>query len=285
MSKLDTNKTIIDDNDNDNNDNNDNDNNDNDDNDDNEKINYILTERKVYIDLLLELLTVCKKTKQRLDMYYNDLHLYHSIVQTSVIIVSTSSTFIQSLFTNSLENVVPIITLCISTYSSLILSLAKFFKLDERKEQVHNLRERYTELNNKIRYNIDLLKPWKEKSYYNNLEIKSVSWKSLIEQIESEYIIIIDTKKTLFMEFEKIIDSLMWKKYTIKYDKKELKYDEILKSKKKDYGKINLTEQLDSLFNKDDKKTDILNNDDSIHINPDNSIHINPDNYMCNINR
>mgnify|MGYP001100867275 CR=1 FL=1 len=130
------------------------------------RINDILTQRKVYIDLLLKLLTVCKKTKQRLDMYYNDLHFYHSAVQTSVIIVSTGSTFIQSLLTESFEDIIPIITLCISTYSGLILSLSKFFKLDERKEQVHNLRERYTELNNKIRYNIDLLKPWKEKSYY-----------------------------------------------------------------------------------------------------------------------
>jgi len=189
----------------------------------NKIINNILTERKIYIDLLLELLTVCKKTKEKLDMYYNNLHFYHSTVQTSVIIVTTGSTFLQSLLSGSLEDMIPIITLCISTYSSLILSLSKFFKLDERKEQVHNLRGRYTELNNKIRYNIDLLKPWRDKSYYSNLKEKITIWNTLIKQIESEYIIIIDTKKILFMEFEKIIDSLMWKKYTVKYEKKELK--------------------------------------------------------------
>ena len=206
------------------------------------RINDILTQRTVYIDLLLKLLTVCKKTKQRLDMYYNDLHFYHSAVQTSVIIVSTGSTFIQSLLTGSFEDIIPTITLCISTYSGLILSLSKFFKLDERKEQVHNLRERYIELNNKIRYNTDLLKPWEKPSYYDDLERKSASWNSLIEQIESEYIIIIDTKKTLFMEFEKIIDTLMWKKYAIKYDKKELKYDKILnKNNKKENNNNGVT--------------------------------------------
>lgn len=189
-----------------------------------ESIDEILVQRKIYMNLFQELLTECKKTKEKLDMYYVNLHSYYAAVQTSVIFVSTASTFIQSLLTDSSEKLVPTITLCISTYSSLILSLSKFFKLDEKKEQVHNLRERFAELHNKIRYNIDILKPWGESDYYDDITQKRDLWEVLNKQVESEYLNIIEHKKSLFMEFEKIIDSLTIRKYTNKYDKKELKY-------------------------------------------------------------
>ena len=189
-----------------------------------ESIDEILVQREIFINLFNELLNESKRTKEKLDMYYVNLHHYYSAVQTSVIIVSTVSTFIQSLLMGEHEDLVPTITLCISTYSSLILSLSKFFKLDEKKEQVHNLRERFAELHNKIRYNIDVLKPWGESEYYDNLTEKKDSWDVLNKQVESEYLNIIEHKKSLFMEFEKIIDSLTVRKYTNKYQKKELKY-------------------------------------------------------------
>ena len=188
-------------------------------------IDDILLQRKIFIDLFIELLNECKRIKGKLDMYYVNLHHYYSAVQTSVIIVSTASTFLQSLLSDTHEDLVPTITLCISTYSSLILSLSKFFKLDEKKEQVHNLRERFAELHNKIRYNIDILKPWGEIEYYDNFIERKGLWDTINKQIEVEYLNIIENKKLLFMEFEKIIDSLTIRKYTNKYDKKELKHN------------------------------------------------------------
>ena len=182
----------------------------------------IRKKKLIYSKLLHELITECTTTKEKLDMYYVHLHFYHSTVQTSVIVITTASTFIQSLL-DSDSDIIPIITLCTSTYSSLVLSLSKFFKLDEKKEQVHNLRERFAELHNKIKYNIDVLVPWGHSEYYDNTEKKRLEWDTIINKVEVDYISIIETKNSLFMEFEKIIDSLTIGKYNNKYDKREVK--------------------------------------------------------------
>ena len=135
-------------------------------------INKIKSERLIYTNLLYNILKSCKITKEKLDMYYDNLQWYHSIVQTSVIIVSTGSTFIQSILDKEdYKDILSTTTICVSTYSGLILSLAKFFKLDEKKENVHNLRERFAELHNRINYYVDLLKPWENDNFYDDLNI------------------------------------------------------------------------------------------------------------------
>lgn len=186
-----------------------------------EIIHKIKLERDIYSKLLNEILDNSKSTKEKLDMYYDNLQWYHSIVQTSVIIVSTGSTFLQSILDKEdFERVLSLTTICVSTYSGLILSLAKFFKLDEKKENVHNLRERFVELHNRINYQIDILKPWKKDEYYSDFTIDKMNrWKNIMDGIEKEYLNIIDVKKNLFMEFEKLIDSLVQKKYTTKHKK------------------------------------------------------------------
>ena len=216
----------------------------------------IRTKRNFYNDLLENILHECKDEKEKLDMYYNYLQNWHTLIQSSVIIVSTASTFLQtftqSLFinNNNIENndiqeesnivnntileekqdslgFIPILTLCVSTYSGLILSLAKFFKLDEKKENIHNLRERFAELHNKINHLIDLLKPWSKKEYFNDLTIDKINkWTNVVLVIEKEYINIIDTKKNLFIEFEKVIDSIVRQDYNrqhIRFKEKQSK--------------------------------------------------------------
>lgn len=186
-----------------------------------EIIHKIKLERDIYSKLLNEILDNSRSTKEKLDMYYDNLQWYHSIVQTSVIIVSTGSTFLQSILDkDNFERALSLTTICVSTYSGLILSLAKFFKLDEKKENVHNLRERFVELHNRINYQIDLLKPWKKDEYYSDFTLDKMNrWKNIMDGIETEYLNIIDVKKNLFMEFEKLIDSLVQKKYTTKHNK------------------------------------------------------------------
>ena len=46
-----------------------------------ESIDDILVQRQIYINLFSELLNQCKKTKEKLDMYYVNLHHYYSAVQ------------------------------------------------------------------------------------------------------------------------------------------------------------------------------------------------------------
>lgn len=184
-------------------------------------IDKIKSERIIYVNLFKEILMDCNTIKEKLDMYYDNLQWYHSIVQTSVIVVSTGSTFIQSILDKDYyQNLLSIITISISTYSGLILSLGKFFKLDEKKENVHNLRERFAELHNKIKYHIDLLKPWENDNYYDDInDEKMKRWINIIDSSEKEYLNIIDIKKILFMEFEKLIDTLIQKKYSKKHNK------------------------------------------------------------------
>ena len=145
-----------------------------------EIIHKIKLERDIYSKLLNEILDNSRSTKEQLDMYYDNLQWYHSIVQTSVIIVSTGSTFLQSILDkDNFERALSLTTICVSTYSGLILSLAKFFKLDEKKENVHNLRERFVELHNRINYQIDILKPWKKDEYYSDFTLDKMNrWKN-----------------------------------------------------------------------------------------------------------
>lgn len=184
-------------------------------------INSIHLKIDIYLELLNEILENSKSTKEKLDMYYDNLQWYHSIVQTSVIVVSTGSTFIQSILNKeNYERLLSIVTISISTYSGLILSLAKFFKLDEKKENVHNLRERFVELHNRINYQNDLLKLWEKDKNHNDFTFDKMNrWKNIMDDVEKEYLNIIDIKKNLLMEFEKLIDSLVQQKYTTKHKK------------------------------------------------------------------
>tara|TARA_R110002072_G_scaffold2336_5_gene19465 strand:+ start:2409 stop:3008 length:600 start_codon:yes stop_codon:yes gene_type:complete len=166
-------------------------------------------EKDTYVRLLKDILATCRKTYLKLDMYYDKLLWYNSLIQTSVIIASTGSTFIQSFLKEEHDDMVGIITLSVSTYSGLILSLVKFFKLDEKRENVHNLKDRFIELHNRIRHQLDILRPWQEEVYYNNPEegYKYDLWKKIIGDIVKEYENIITIKKELFIEFDKLINS------------------------------------------------------------------------------
>lgn len=170
----------------------------------------------------LNILTDCKYNKQILDLYYIDIYKYISIIQISVIILSTISTFFQALpkETAISDNFILIFTLCVSTYISLILSILKFFKLDETKEHINNLSNKYADIHNEIRYILDLLKPWKEPWYLEPLQIedKLLEWKEFRKELDSTYINIIKNKQTLYTEYEKILNKKKIEKYKQKLD-------------------------------------------------------------------
>lgn len=117
-------------------------------------------------------------------------------------------------------------TLCITSYSGFILSISKYFKFDETKENVHNLRDRFSELHSRIKYYRDFVKPWENESYYKeyNEKEKIKEWVTLIKRIDSEYANIIDTKKELFASYEKIVDTTVARKYDIEFLDREVKY-------------------------------------------------------------
>tara|TARA_B110000967_G_scaffold207617_1_gene257442 strand:- start:1298 stop:2266 length:969 start_codon:yes stop_codon:yes gene_type:complete len=168
-------------------------------------------ELKSLIDNNLYILKECKSTKRLLDIKYSELETYINYIQISVIALSTMSGFLQSTknYFGTAESIVSVSGIGISTYISLILSVSKYFKLDEQKERIHNLREKYATLHNKIEYRMDVLGPRTRVELWEHQDVKEKlqEWKQIKEGMDEEYIILIETKQGLTTEYESIMDS------------------------------------------------------------------------------
>lgn len=167
-----------------------------------------------------------KENKRLLDLKYDDLNNQINLIQTSVIFFSTVSGFLQATkeFFNTDNSIVTVSSISISTYISLILSVSKYLKMDEQKERIHNLREKYASLHNKIEFRMDVLGPWtwKELWEHQDPKVKLEQWNMVIEDMDSEYTELIETKQALCTEYEIIMDSKSRNKYYIK--NRELNY-------------------------------------------------------------
>lgn len=168
----------------------------------------------------------CKENKRLLDLKYNDLNNTVNNIQTSVIFFSTLSGFLQATriqFTIP-DEIISIISITISTYISLLLSISKYYKLDELKEKIQNLREKYSLLHNKIEYRADILGPWGAKNLWEHQDAKKklAEWAEVRNYMETDYKEIIETKQNLVTEFEIIMDTKSRNKYHIK--NRELNY-------------------------------------------------------------
>ena len=108
------------------------------------------------------ILNECKENKRLLDLKYDDLTRCINNIQTSVILFSTLSGFMQATRIQFMINdiIISVVSITISTYITLLLSVSKYYKLDEIKESIQNLRAKYSMLQNKIKYRIE----WR--SYY-----------------------------------------------------------------------------------------------------------------------
>ena len=122
------------------------------------------------------------------------------------------------------DMIISIISIAISTYITLLLSISKYYKLDELREQIQNLRSKYSVLHNKIEYRMDVLGPWNSKKLWihANAEKKMQEWKLIHDYMEKDYNELIKTKQELCSEFEIIMDTKSRNKYFIK--NKELNY-------------------------------------------------------------
>ena len=172
------------------------------------------------------ILKECKDNKRLLDLKYDDLNNLVNNIQTSVIFFSTLSGFVQAtrIQFDIPDTVSSIISITISTYISLILSISKYYKLDEIKEKIQNIREKYSILVNKLDHRMDVLGPWGSKNLWihQKPDEKFMEWMSLKNKLDSEYNEIILTKQNLVTEFEIIMDTKSRNLYFIK--NKELNY-------------------------------------------------------------
>jgi hypothetical protein len=159
----------------------------------------------------LYILKECKSNKRLLDIRYAELEKKVSCIQISVIILSTLSGFLQATkeYFYTPDTVVSVCGISISTYISLILSVSKYYKFDENKESIHNLREKYGHLHNKIEFRMDILGPHTNYKLWEhqNASEKLKQWSSIKSAMDEEYIPLVETKQTLTTEFESIMDS------------------------------------------------------------------------------
>lgn len=165
------------------------------------------------------ILKECQETKRLLDLKYDDLNTTVNNIQTSVIFVSTISGFLQATKDHFgiAENIIAITGITISTYISLVLSISKYYKLDDLKEKIQVLREKYSILHNKLEHRLDILGPWNNKNLWVQQDpVKKFSqWKDTINDIDEEYNSIIETKQSITTEFETIMDTKSRNKYDI----------------------------------------------------------------------
>ena len=202
--------------------------------DDTKTYDKIIKQRDNYVSLLKEILKTCKDSHMILDMYYSRLNGKSNVIQISVIFLTSALTCIQASRTieeNYYENLImqnkttlvlgidpeeytthnsmiyDSIVLGVSTYSSLALSVMRYFKWDDNREKANELKGKFLELHNRINYQLDILRPWKSNGYFNNSEENyyESAWTDIMINLEKEYLNIIDIKKYLFTESDKLL--------------------------------------------------------------------------------
>jgi len=219
-------------------------------------MNMIKSKCDVYYNLFIRLYDKLTITKKRLDLYQTYLKRINSAIQLSVITLSIGSSFIQALESTNYEilfttdsgynvteytnyeteidnstysSTVGIITLSISTYSALVIAAERHFSFQQRETNVEKLKESYAEPINRIKTNLELIRPWRYKSYYmktdsdkKNTEItnklvidddRKKKWISMIDKLDSEYTHIVDVKKELDTSLDKLISIKTIKSY------------------------------------------------------------------------
>ena len=179
------------------------------------------------------ILKECKDNKRLLDLKYDDLNTLINNIQTSVIFFSTFSGFIQAtrIQLTIPDTVSSIFSITVATYISLILSISKYYKLDEIKEKIQLLREKYSLLHNKLDHRMDVIGPWGAKNLWIHQDPvqKFKEWKAVCKELDEDYEDIIKDKQSLVTEFEIIMDTKSRNLYFIKnreynYANRELLY-------------------------------------------------------------
>ena len=207
-------------------------------------------EIKALVNNNMFILKECKSSKRLLDIKYSELDTYVNYIQISVIVLSTVSGFLQSTknYFDTAEALVSVSGITISTYISLILSVSKYYKFDEQKERIHNLREKYANLHNKIEYRMDILGPHTMEELWEHQDVKEKlsEWSKIKIAMDEEYLSLIETKQSLTTEFESIMDSKMKNENYIK-DRELVLHNRLqlfkaLKKHKQLEGKINAKE-------------------------------------------
>jgi len=141
---------------------------------------------------------ISSKNKAILSLKYDNVTFKINIIQISVIIFSALITFIEtlnSIYTLSMF-VGTILPIMFATYIAVILSIMRFFKMDDTKESIGKILENFSYIINKSR---------KTKHKIKNFDVNDKNielWENLISNYENEiYDFLLNTRES----FENIL--------------------------------------------------------------------------------
>ena len=170
----------------------------------------IFKKTQYYTDLFSKLQMINTIYKKSVMKYTARLNVINMFIQMSIITLSSVSTFVQTVTpVEERDDITNYILLGITTYSGLTLAFARFYKLEEKKENALGLRDRFCDLQTKIEYQTHFLRPWKNPQHYSNNTTKGIDrpteWFSAIGKMDREYMSLIDQQTQLTGSFDKIV--------------------------------------------------------------------------------
>ena len=160
------------------------------------------------------------KKKFLLELKYHELSNIIGWIQITIILASTGITFIQGAeeMLLTMKSYLPtIVSVVLSTYIGLILSISRFFKLDEQKEEIVNLLGTYSLYINKLKSRKNLIINHSYDYYKRDVDFEYNNWDKLEETFDK------DGSDELKVHIDNEIDLLLTKKDKLKYQEKMLK--------------------------------------------------------------
>ena len=115
-------------------------------------IQYHDSVRKNYLSDLHQNINESVKNKAMLSLKYDDLNFWITLVQVSIIFISTGLTVMNSIksYYGVKSQIIDLISIIMTALIGLIMAIYRFYKMDERKESLCNLRDNYTSIINKF---------------------------------------------------------------------------------------------------------------------------------------
>lgn len=153
-----------------------------------------------------------------LDTKYNRYSMIADRIQISVIVLATASAFVQAASdAMGMSSVaLGIMFSCVSTYTGLLLSIAKYTKLDEKKECIHNLQMRFSEFITNLDHRDEELGIWTVDTMWarerdigeeDTMAKRYNEWTEVEKKLLQELPGVFSTKSQLCGEFDKVMDS------------------------------------------------------------------------------
>ena len=162
-------------------------------------ITYYDEIRKNYLTDLHRNINTSIKNKAMLSLKYDDLNFWVTLVQVSIIFISTGLTVMNSIksYYNVTSQAIDVTSIVMTALIGLIMAVYRFYKMDERKESLCNLRDNYTGIINKFKKVIHKM----DKYVIQNDNIDD--WNQVVSNYQDE---VIDSYLQISETFETIFD-------------------------------------------------------------------------------